>query len=380
MNKLFYSFLVISFFLTLVEGAILKQHFLRIVINTPFNTFDEKIYLTGDIPGFCAWQPDCIALKKIGVNSYQTELSLPDDLKILYVKVTRGSWQKEAADSQGRALKNIEINLKENKGLFVYNIINWLDQGPLKATGHIEHHQNIWSPQLKKHRHIDVWLPPGYHQSSKSYPVLYMHDGQNVFNPQTSTFGVDWAVDEVLDRMIRESDCPEAIVVAIFSSKTERYEEYHHYLKGKNYGDFLIETVMPLINSIYRTKLGRENTYLMGSSMGALISFTLLWSKPEHFSKAAGLSLPAFVDHKFVFDFIKEHPIPSLPIKFYMDHGTYGGDSSYESHVQDFYQSLQGLGMSQRNLIYQIFSYANHSETDWARRVHIPLKFLLFKD
>jgi predicted alpha/beta superfamily hydrolase len=136
---------------------------------------------------------------------------------------------------------------------------------------------NFFIPQLNRYRRIWIYLPVSYATSGKKYPVLYMHDGQNVFDDSTS-FSGEWGVDETLDTL--EIKTKEVIVVAIDNGGDKRMNEYSPYDmdrfgkgEGDLYVDFLVNTLMPYINRNYRTKKYGRNTFVAGSSMGGLISF-----------------------------------------------------------------------------------------------------------
>ena len=204
-----------------------------------------------------------------------------------------------------------------------------------------------------------------------------MHDGQNLFSPKRAVFSNEWSIDEVLKKQNERGLLPETIIVAVDSDGMERSLEYNYYKKGKKYADFIVNTLKPHIDKNFKTKTSREFTFLMGSSFGALISFTIQWEYPHLFKKAAGLSFPAHAKDHYISKFIKEHPQSRRDIHFYMDRGDYAIDANYGPHMTNFKNELLDLGFEESNLYFKIFPYANHTELDWARRVHIPLNFLL---
>lgn len=152
-------------------------------------------------------------------------------------------------------------------------------------------------PQLGKKRRIWVYLPAGYGQSGKKYPVLYMHDGQNLFDVKTSGFG-EWGVDEVLDSL-NQTGAKQAIVVGIDHGGNDRLKEYNPYDskfgkgEGKAYLEFLVKTLKPYIDQKFRTLSGARNTSIAGSSMGGLISMYAIAKYPDVFG-SAGIFSPAF--------------------------------------------------------------------------------------
>lgn len=338
-----------------------------LIVNTPFNTpLDEKIYVTGNFLN-CDWKSDCLALEKVSPNQYALKVPLSSGQEF---KITRGSWAKEAATSQGAPLKNL---VSEGKKKQFVDVSNWKDLGPLKATGHIVRIKNFYSPELDNERDLQVRLPDSYFQSDKHYPVIYMHDGQNVFDPQTSSFGTDWSVDDVLSQRVAKGELRDAIVVGIYHKN--RFREFNDEDKGRAYGEFIVQTLKPYIDKEFRTLKGRENTFTMGSSLGAAISVSLSFRYPHIFSKAAGLSFNASFFNDALFRMTTRFPMTETQI--YLDHGSRGGDQKFGPHLKRFLRHLQGQGMPKGQIIYREFPGTNHTESDWARRVHIPLTFFL---
>ncbi len=139
-------------------------------------------------------------------------------------------------------------------------------------------------------RHVEVWLPPGYDENPTTrYPVLYMHDGQNLFDPRIANTGVDWGVDEAVVRLVDRGVIPPVIVVGVWST-AERSREYSPWHDAPAYARFLIEELMPRVNREFRTLTGPANTAAMGSSMGGLLSFYLVTHHPEVFGACGCMS------------------------------------------------------------------------------------------
>ena len=163
-------------------------------------------------------------------------------------------------------------------------------KGRQKITGHVDYYRSFYSENLQNKRDIFVWLPPSYDNDRiTEYPVLYMHDGQNIMDPKTSSMGEDWRVDETATRLIVSGRMKEIIIVGI-NYTDNRLEEYSDSETGRNYVKFLIEEVKPFVDKTYRTLPDAENSALMGSSMGGLISFLIVWHHTDVFTKAACLS------------------------------------------------------------------------------------------
>lgn len=245
-----------------------------------------------------------------------------------------------------------------------------------EIIGHVEYIHEFYSYNLKNERDIIVWLPPSYINSHKNYPVLYMHDGQNLFNPQTSFLGYDWKVDETITQMLNKNEIEEIIVVGIYNTK-DRLEEYNYFTsKGKSYSQFITQELKPHIDENFRTKHNAGNTAVMGSSMGGLISFQLVWNLPRVFGKAGCLSNSFWVDNKAVFPMVENDSKKIKDIKIYLDCGDC--ETELITDNTNMYELLQETGYKE-NLKWHIEEGGVHSEVDWAKRLHIPLKFLFGK-
>lgn len=345
---------------------------IQLIVNTPFNTPNQKIYITGSSKQLTEWKLPGRELKKIGHRSFTITLEAQSDLEF---KITRDSWENQAADKEGNSLENLSLSTESNQA--VVTIVNWQDLGPLKKSAQLRYHPKFHADQLNNDRNLVVYLPPSYlSDSQKRYPVIYMQDGENCFDPKTSSYGVDWSADKIASRLIAEKKIPEVIIVAIPS--INRYEEYSPYRLGKKYDHFVTKQIIPFIDSHYRTLTDRNNRYLIGSSMGALISFSQLWWHPDLFAAAAGVSLPAFIHERAIFKLLKQR-VPTAPFYFYMDHGGFGIDSKYAPSAEEFYQKLSKKLRVDQKVDYETFPYADHSETHWAARLDLVLQKLLHR-
>jgi predicted alpha/beta superfamily hydrolase len=237
--------------------------------------------------------------------------------------------------------------------------------------GNVEFHREIYSKILDKKRDFFVWLPPGYNLNpSKSYPVLYMHDGQNLIDPKISYAGKDWQVDETVTRLIKEYKIKEVIVVGIYNTG-DRLEEYSDTEKGEKYLKFLIEELKAFVDSKYKTLPDPNNTAIMGSSMGGLASFLAAWKHPEVFSMAGCMSSSFYYNDDKVFKMLDEYSGPKKHIKFYIDHGEDG-----LVRGQKMFCKLTQMGyIIGTDLDYYFAPGAEHNESEWAKRLERPLLF-----
>lgn len=263
-----------------------------------YNKLSDKIYLVGS---FNNWNPkdEKLVMKKVQ-NTYGITIELA---KGMYeYKFTEGGWDKAESGNNGFPTGNRKIVVNSDTVINV-EIEHWADHFPKKervSTASKNVHildSSFYIPQLDRYRRIWIYLPENYQASKKMYPVLYMQDGQNVFDDATSGFG-EWGVDEALDSLGAKHK--EIIVVAIDNGGDKRLNEYSPYDmekygkgEGDQYVDFLVQTLKPFIDKHYRTKKDERNTFVAGSSMGGLISFYAILKYPEVFG-GAGTFSPAF--------------------------------------------------------------------------------------
>ena len=224
-------------------------------------------------------------------------------------------------------------------------------------------------------RDVLVWLPKGYEKyPQKKFPVLYMHDGQQLFDPATSTHGVDWQIDETVTKLVKQGKMKEIIVVGI-NNTNDRGAEYSDTIKGLAYRNFVIKKLKPFIDKTYRTRYGKEHTGIMGSSMGGLVSFLFVWYHPGTFSMAGCLS-PAFIEGD-ILKKVKEYKGPDKKIKIYMDNGGLGLEKKLQPGCDEMLKFLEKQGfINGENLMWFQDKKAEHNEAAWAKRVWQPLLFM----
>lgn len=222
-------------------------------------------------------------------------------------------------------------------------------------------------PELNRERTIRIYLPPGYEQSKARYPVVYMHDGQNLFDDATSYLG-EWQVDEALNALSK-SEHLNLIVVGIDNGLDRRVRELDpwdsaQYGKGEGaqYAAFIVKTLKPYIDAHYRTKSDRAHTAIMGSSLGGLISHYAIAEYPDVFGKA-GIFSPAYWFAPPVFEFSASH-IPPHDARLYF----YAGGKEHETMVPNVQRVVAGIraaGFPGKNLRVEVNPDAPHNETAW---------------
>jgi Enterochelin esterase and related enzymes len=257
-------------------------------------------------------------------------------------------------------------------------------------------------------RNVDVWLPEGY-SPAKKYNVVYMHDGQMLFDSTQTWNKKEWKVDEVFSKLISEKKIEDCIVVGIWNNGAERIAEYfpnkifdqlaettrtkfsEKYCNGKaangdNYLKFLITEVKPYIDQHFSVFTDKGHTFVMGSSMGGLISIYAISEYPEVFSGAACLSTawlsqiePNYEIPAATFEYLKHNLASPAGHKIYMDYGTGESDKPYEL-TQSFVDLIaKGKGFGEANYMSKIYDKAEHNEIAWSQRLHVPIEFLMPK-
>ena len=221
-------------------------------------------------------------------------------------------------------------------------------------------------------RRVFVWRPPGY-TAGAAHTVLYMHDGQNLVDPATASFGADWQVDEVAAGLIASGRIPPLLVVGA-ECTADRMEEYGDTAAGQAYLRFLVEDLKPLIDRRYPTLPGRESTMVMGSSMGGLISFLALEAHGGTFGGAGCLS-PAFPEA--VCARVAASAWPDRPFRLYLDNGGVGMEAELQPGIDRMLEVLAAKGFRPgADLDVVVDPAAEHFEDAWAARVWRPLEFL----
>lgn len=276
---------------------------------------------------------------------------------------------------------------------------NWIDYDTFMgsprhtATGNVLVLPEVYSPQLGNRRNLYIYLPPGYGTGLRRYPVLYMQDGQNLFDDVLSYAG-EWYVDETLEALSAEGI--EAIVVGVANAGEQRMDEYAPFRDprssqglGAEYIAFLVDTVKPLIDSELLTLPDRENTGIIGSSLGALISLYGFFHRPDVFGMVGAMSPSIWFKRRAILPYIrKAQPAPG---RIYLDVGAHEGppakmDSETGAvlarwmllNTRELEKILRGKGY----YLGHDFSYVEdphgiHNEADWARRLPDALRFLL---
>jgi predicted alpha/beta superfamily hydrolase len=233
---------------------------------------------------------------------------------------------------------------------------------------------DVASPQLNNTRKLRIYLPPSYAENAaKRYPVLYMHDGQNLFDAKSAAYGVEWGIDETVNRLVASGAMDEVIVVGI-DNTPERIAEYTPCCDPKfgggkldGYQGFIVETLKPYIDRTLRTLPGKASTAIMGSSLGGIASLITAQRHPLVFSKAGGVSSSFWWNEKAMLT----HLAARVPVKFTIDAGT-NDDGLADTTLMREAMLRQGYREG-ADLLYHAAEGGRHNEASWAARVEKPL-------
>ncbi len=262
----------------------------------------------------------------------------------------------------------------------------WLDYGHVHGPGHtvdgtVKILRHVQSPQLDNRRDILVYLPPDYDADARRFPVVYMHDGQNLFD-RTTSFSGEWSVDKTLNEASR--DGLEVIIVGIPNMGAERIDEYSPFAdermgggRGDAYVAFLTDTVKPLIDRSFRTRPEAAWTGVAGSSMGGLISLHALLARPDVFGFAGVMSPALWFGRRAIFERVAALEAPVGRI--YLDVGTEEHPGAV-ADVRRLRRLLRRAGYGRTRLKFVIDRGGRHNEAAWGRRLRAALEFLIGSD
>ena len=357
------------------------------------------VYLSGNLPELGPWEPAGLAMTGEGRDRVAEVRTTPGtDFEY---KFTLGNWDNEALGPDGLVPDNyrlvIEGDVKAAHEISGFKdpmrwIEDWEGSG---VKGQLIYWTDVESAFLSPTRHVEIWLPPGYDDNPAArYPVLYMSDGQNLFDPRIANTGADWGVDESIVRLSETGVIPPVIVVGAWSTD-ERGPEYSPWHGAPEYARFLIEELMPRVNAEFRTATGPEYTAVMGSSMGGLLSFYLVMNHPDVFGSCGCVSTHFSVSEAVwaeigygeagesldetpyvVRDFEGGLKAPE-GVRFWFDYGTEGLDSQYGPPHEAVREWLLEQGLVEgEDFVIREYEGADHNEASWRARLDDPMAFL----
>ena len=334
----------------------------------PDKHINDTAFLAGN---FNNWNPGDNAFRFLLTNENSFELILNLPAGLYTYKCTRGNWSKVECLANGKDVNDHSFQISTDTTIEI-NIEAWRDDFTQVSKMHTTSKQvhvmdtAFFIPQLNRTRRIWIYLPEGYEKNKKEYPVLYMHDGQNIFDEYTAGFG-EWGVDECLDSLINAGK--QACIVVGIDNGPQRFNEYNPFAfrdfgegEGDQYLDFITQTLKPFIDKKYRTLPSKENTIIAGSSMGGLISYYAMIKQPQIFGKA-GIFSPAFWTAPAM-NSLTDSLAAKVNGKFFF----YMGGQEGGSYVNDMLAIQELLGEKSAAMIYSVVDEEGlHNEKAWRK-------------
>ena len=359
------------------------------------------VYLTGNQEVLGPWRPDSYPMASDGLER-SAQIEVPVGTEFEY-KFTLGNWSRQALGPSGTVLPNYRVLVDDSLEVsheieaFQVDPVTYMDEWQGSGVqGTLVYWKDVASNFLARPRHVGIWLPPGYDEAAEArYPVLYMHDGQNLFDPRLTGSGEIWDVDDAVVRLVESGTIPPVIVVGVFNS-ADRGFEYSPWHGAPDYARFLIDELMPRVNAEFATLSGPQDTAVMGSSMGGLLSYYLVTNHPDVFGACGCVSSHFVLSEAWaarltsggesaggadetlyiVRDIENGFTVPD-GVRYWFDYGTEGLDAEY--HVPHLavrdWLLRQGLREG-ADFVVRPYEGADHNEASWRERLDDPLTFL----
>jgi len=353
---------------------------LALELTTPVD--DERpVYISGN---FCEWFPDIERFRMQKIETGKYRFQFPSDFLFeqpLEYKYTRGGWDQVELDAFGEAPQNRKIR---TKSIMQRDFVpHWRKNGQVFDTRFVPTIETVSEafeiPQLSRKRRIQILLPYDYHTSAKSYPVLYLQDGQNLFG-NGSVYG-NWEIDKKMAILAGQGK-GDLIIVAIDHADEDRLHEFAPYTHpkfgkgaGKKYANFIVRTLKPYIDKNYRTRPERQFTGIGGSSMGGLISIYAGLMYPETLGRLLVFSPSLWVSDKIYFDSIEF--FNPLETKVYMYAG--GKEGRYMiPGVERLKEAVERQGWSPSRLQFKLSldPKGEHTELRWGKEFPRAVEWL----
>jgi predicted alpha/beta superfamily hydrolase len=378
-------FLTILALLSWNAGEAGQKVTLRFVVTAPPGTKAKSLKVVGDHPALGQWKVDKAlvlgpAPNKPGV--YVADLVL-DKGQILEFKVVRDGWTSVEKSVAGGEIANRKLTVTADEKLLI-RVARWADKGPPTSP---EAHVSLLGQFGKKSLGVDrpVWVhPPPDYKKTRSYPVLYMLDGQNIFDRATAAFGEEWGADEAHDELLKRKKIVPIIIVAIGNSPRRMYEytpdKDPKYKSGgglHKLETMILKEIEPALRKKYSVKKGPKNTAIMGSSLGGLAAFHLALRHPNRYGLVGVISPSFWWNNKSTLRLLKDKKKISPVRRMWIDMGTKEGDGRAPvKSVQQTAKLLRKKGYKQKQLRVFIDKGATHSEPSWRKRLPKILTYL----
>jgi len=365
--------LTLALFSAFIKLTTVTAQVTFVIQSLPANTpTQDNLFIAGDFSDWKAGLPQYI-MHKNGDGKWSITLPAQASGTVIKYKFTRGSWGTVEKGQNGEEIGNRIFTFGNSSASVDVSIANWADGGSgntSTAAANVKiMSTDFLMPQYNRTRRIWIYYPPGYETSGISYPVLYMHDGQNLFDNLTA-FSGEWKVDETLNALSAQGKRV-PLVVGI-DNGPERMAEYTPWANstygggyGEKYLQFIVETLKPYIDQHYRTLSDRENTGIMGSSLGGLISHYGALKYQSTFSKA-GLFSPSYWFNDSIWSFTHDMG-KQQDMKIFQLCGTSESDNiDMPKAIQRMNDSLVKMGFGQNNIANKVIIGGKHNEELWS--------------
>lgn len=364
---------------------------IRFEVEVPEELETDTLWISGNVDVLGRWNGRGLSLKKVAPRLYVGEEKFPKGSLIFY-KVTQGSWETVEVDREGYDIEDRSFVAKESRTLRI--------QVEGFAKGGAKPHPSTKDPHVHElgyfgekttgiGRKVEVHLPPGYDTEPQSFPVIYMLDGQNLFDAATAFMGQEWAADKTHDRLYLQGKIQPFIIVGIHNTyaRADFYTPVFDPVMGEGGKLHLLERMIreeiePVLQKRYRIRKGYKNTGVIGSSLGGLAAFHLGWRHPERYGLIGAMSPSLWWNQYFTYDMVlrdeKKDEIRRKNLKIWLDMGT--RESQYMHRPLIAVSRLAYL-LRKKKFQVQLFIHkdATHSERAWRERLPKVFTYLMGK-
>lgn len=364
-----------------ITNAQVTIHVSSFPSNTPE---DSQIYAVGN---FNNWDPKDVQFQLVQIDGVWL-VTIPEGTGSLEYKFTRGSWSTVEGNADGGFLPNRNLAFIGEPQVIDVSILSWEDLGGTgQSTAALNvdvMDANFYIPQLDRYRKIWIYLPPDYDVTIKYYPVIYMQDGQNLFDNLTAYSG-EWKVDETMNNLFEKGDYG-AIVIGIENGFANRINEYSPWVntvygggEGELYMQFIENVLKSYVDENYRTKPEAQFTALIGSSMGALISTYGGLSASSTFGKIAAMSPSYWFDYSSLINYISSVSADYSQTRVYFV-GSSNESETLVTNINSVKNSWQAKGLKKSNIFVKIDAYGGHNESYWSGEFAAAYQWLFMNE
>ncbi|MDO5654937.1 MAG: alpha/beta hydrolase-fold protein [Flavobacteriaceae bacterium] len=358
-------FFILAGVFSLLQAQVTLQ-----ITSIPSNTPEgATIYAAGS---FNSWNPGDPNFTLTENNGTWT-ITIPEGTGTAEFKFTRGNWASVEGNENGGYIDNRTFTFTGQAQTIELQILSWEDLGGTSQSTAAWNvsimDEAFYMPQLDRSRKIWLYLPPDYETSAKNYPVIYMHDGQNLFDNQTA-FAGEWEVDETLNSLFEQGDYG-AIVIGIENGQNQRINEYSPWNnpeygggEGQAFVQFIVETLKPYVDTHYRTLAQANFTAMIGSSMGGLISTYAGIYASDTFDKIGAFSPSYWFALEDLTQYISSSTADLSDMRIYFV-GSANESATLETNINAIQNNLESLGLSNENSLIKIDNYGGHNEAYW---------------